>query len=301
MAYLNTLRTKKWMAKLFSLLAGVVYLAQSVYGAHFLDVTMDEGTYLMKGFLFVTGIYKPFQPYGPWTNKMPLAFTIPGLAQAVFSPGLRTGRYFAVFLSMLMLLGMWLLTRRLRGQWWAAGIVWVMALNTGNITIYSRALSQGIVACMLVWVLVLILGEDRRIWQTTLGALLAMLIVFVRQNMVPVPVFVILFIFWAHGRKHGYYALTAAGAVFIGFHLLYWPRILTLWAKYLPGPLNNWVKIILTNGGGKTTQYASYEHTIYGFIPKLFVFFEALRMNFHRHYRIANDVDFLAAQKRMEK
>ena len=280
MAYLNKLQTKIWMAKLLSLLAGAVYFIQSIYDAHFLDVTMDEGTYLMKGHLFVTGVYKPFQLYGPWTNKMPLSYTIPGLAQTVFSPGLRTGRYFAVFLSMLIIFGMWMLTRRLRGHWWAAGIVWVMALNAGNITIYSRALSQGIVACMLVWVLMLILGENRRIWHTTLGALLATLIVFVRQNMAPVPVFVVLFIFWVYGQKHGLYALTITGIVFIGFHLLYWPQILILWLGYLPDPLKNLVRILLTNGGRKTTQYEAYGLTIYGFIPKLFVFFEALRMNF---------------------
>ena len=280
MVPLETFRTKIWAAKLLSLLAGVLYLIQSVYDAHFLDVTMDEGTYLMKGFLFVTGEYKPFQPYGPWTNKMPLAFTIPGLAQAIFTPGLRTGRYFAVLLSMLMLLGMWLLTRRLRGHWWAAGIVWVMALNTGNITIYSRALSQGIVACMLIWVLVLILGNDRRIWQTALGALLATLIVFVRQNMLPIPFFVILFIFWTYGRKHGLYALAITGVIFISFHLFYWPRILTLWFDYLPGALKTLARTLLTKGGGKTTQYAPLEPVAYGFFTQLFVFFEALRMNF---------------------
>lgn len=280
MASLDPLRTKTWAAKLLSLLAGAVYLAQSIYDAHFLDVTMDEGTYLVKGLLFVTGVYKPFQSYGPWTNKMPLAFTIPGLAQAVFSPGLRTGRYFAVFLSMLMLFGLWLLTRRLRGHWWAAGIVWAMALNPGNITIYTRALSQVIVACMLVWTLVLILGEDRRLWHTTLGAMLAVLIVFVRQNMLPVPVFVILFIFWAYGRKKGLYALVTAGIIFVSFHLLYWPRILTLWFNYLPGVLKALARTFLTNGGGKTTQYALPEPVIYGFFSKLFVFFEALRMNF---------------------
>jgi len=155
-----------------------------------------------------------------------------------------------------------------------------MALNAANITIYSRALSQGIVACILIWVLVLILGEKRRLWQTTLGALLATLIVFVRQNMVPIPFFVVLFIFWAYGRKHGFYALAAAGIVFIGFHLLYWPDILELWIGYLPSPIKNQAKILLANLGRESTKYAPYPHTEYEILAKAFVFFEGLRMNF---------------------
>jgi hypothetical protein len=211
---------------------------------------------------------------------MPLAFTIPGLAQAAFGPGLRTGRYFAVFLSMLMLFGLWLLIRRLRGHWWAAGITLVMAFNTSTITIYARALSQGIVACLMVWMLVLLLGEDRRSWQTTLSALLAALVVFVRQNMVLVPFFIVLFIFWAYGKKRGLYALSAAALVFAFFHILYWPDILTLWVGYFPEPIKVQVKALLTRMGRASTTYEPYPHSPYGLLSKFFSFFEAIRMNF---------------------
>jgi hypothetical protein len=54
---------------------------------------------------------------------MPLAFLIPGFAQVLFGPGLRTGRYLAIVLGGLMLLGLYLSTRRLAGKWWAAGVV----------------------------------------------------------------------------------------------------------------------------------------------------------------------------------
>lgn len=279
-SFIKELGSKTWIANSLGLLAGLAYLIQSIYDAHYLDVVMDEGTYLVKGFLYVTGVYRPFQPYGPWTNKMPLAFTIPGLAQAVFGPGLRTGRYFAVFISVLMLFGLWLVTYRLRGGWWAAAIISVMALNAGNITIYSRALSQGISACMLVWVFVLVLGRERCLWQTTLGAILSTLLVLTRQNMLPVPFLVVLFIFWAYGRKSGISALIAVAVIFIGFHALYWPHILKIWLQYLPGFAENMVKDILANAGWKTTQSTSSWSTTYGFLTKAFVFYEGVRMNF---------------------
>lgn len=274
------LRSRTWIAKVASLLAGLIYLAQSIFDAHFLDVTMDEGTYLVKGLLYTTGVYRPFQFFGPWTNKTPLAFTIPGFVQSLFEPGLRTGRYFAIFLSLLLLLGLWLITYRLRGHWWAAAVVVIMALNPGNITIYSRALSQGLVACMLVWVLVLILSPRRRLWQTTLGATLATLIVLTRQNMLPVPLVVVLFIFWAYGRRFGYFALAAAGLVFVGYHALYWPNILTIWQPYLPGFAETIVNQILSRAGWESTPSTSDWSLSYGLLAKAFVFFEGLRMNF---------------------
>lgn len=280
MKFLESLRSKIWIAKVLSLLAGLVYFIQSIFFAHHLDVTMDEGTYLVKGFLYVTGVYRPFQPYGPWTNKMPLAFTIPGLAQAIFEPGLRTGRYFAVFLSMLMLFGLWLVANRLRGQWWAAALMWVMALNSGNITYYSRALSQGIVACMLVWVLVLVLGKNRRLWQTTLGAVLATLIVIVRQNMIPMPFLVIVFIFWAYGRRAGFYALAAAAVVFIGYHLQYWPAILEIWTSFLPSFARKMIYQILSNSGWTGTGGSSVWNPSFDFLSKTFAFMEGVRLNF---------------------
>jgi hypothetical protein len=69
----------------------LLFLGQSLVYIHQLPSTLDEGNYLYKGWLFVTGVIQPFQPYGVWTNKMPLAFLIPGAAQALFGPGLLTG------------------------------------------------------------------------------------------------------------------------------------------------------------------------------------------------------------------
>lgn len=102
----------------------IVYFLQSLRYAFTLLSVEDEGGYLLKGYWYVTGQYIPFQDYGPFTNHMPLAFLIPGYIQQWFGTGLRSGRFFAVFLGLLFLVGLWLLVRRLAGHWWAAAAVW---------------------------------------------------------------------------------------------------------------------------------------------------------------------------------
>ena len=124
-----SLRERPWLAEILAGLAGVTYIVQAFIYAHTQFSVLDEGAYLVKGYLFATGQYTPFQDYGPWTNHMPLSFLIPGWVQAIFEPGLRTGRYFSIFLGIVLLLGLWWVTRRLGGRWWAAGAVWAIALN----------------------------------------------------------------------------------------------------------------------------------------------------------------------------
>ncbi len=51
---------------------------------------------------------------------MPFAFLIPGTAQAVFGPGLLTGRLFAILMGLITLLALWWFVRRESGNWWAA-------------------------------------------------------------------------------------------------------------------------------------------------------------------------------------
>jgi hypothetical protein len=106
-----------------ALLGGIFYLYQSWNFAHQQSSFLDEGKYLIPGYFYATGRSWPFQDFGFWTNQMPLAYLIPGIIQVVFGPGLRTGRYFAVVLGLLMLLGMWITARRLGGRWWAAATV----------------------------------------------------------------------------------------------------------------------------------------------------------------------------------
>ena len=87
---------------------------------------------------------------------MPLAYYIPGLAQALFGTGLKTGRYFAIFLTGLNLAGIWILLNRLKGKWWALVGVLVLAVNPAVIRVYVQSISEGVVACLLTWSLVLL-------------------------------------------------------------------------------------------------------------------------------------------------
>jgi hypothetical protein len=188
--------------------------------------------------MFARGDYYPFQEYTFWTNKAPLSFLIPGYVQLWFGPGLPQARYFAVFLGFLMLIAIWITAQRLGGKVWAALAIWVFAVSFAQTSVYSEAVSQGLVACMLAWMFALTLGDRRRpLWQLVLGSALAMLIVMTRQNMAVVPALLAGYIFWQYGPKAGWWSLATSAALFIAFHLAYWPGILQIWAPWLPQSL----------------------------------------------------------------
>lgn len=86
---------------------------------------------------------------------------------------------------MLNLLGLFIVSRRLGTNWLAAGAVWVMAINPAISKMYSMAVSEGLVACILIWIMVLTLGGKRPIWQIVIGSMLAGLLVMIRINMAP--------------------------------------------------------------------------------------------------------------------
>lgn len=226
-----------WVAKITALLGGLAYFIQAINHARTQISILDEGAYLYKGYLYATGQYFPFQDYGPWGNHMPLSFLFPGYVQTIFGPGLRTGRYFSILLALLMLLGLWIVANRLGGRWWAAGAIWAVALNPMFSRIYSNAYSQVLVACILIWIMVLVLNEKTIVWQLILGSALAGILLLTRLNMVLVLPLLIGYIFWQHGSRVGLLA-TATGilTVIIG-HALFWPGIMRLWASWLPDSL----------------------------------------------------------------
>lgn len=220
-----------WTAEIIALLGGVWSALQLWSFAHLQESVLDEGAYVYKGYLFASGQYQPYQPYGPWSNHMPLAFLIPGYIQEWFEPGLRTARLFAIFLAILMLLGLWLISQRLGNRWWAAGAIWIMALNPATLKAYSTAVSQGLTACMLVWMLVLVLGENRPTWQLILGSILAGLIVMTRENMLPILPILVLYLLWEYGWRVGLLSAFTSGLTLIFFFALYWPGILQVWNR----------------------------------------------------------------------
>jgi len=222
---------------LLTWIAGLTYSFLLFSAAHSQFSVLDEGLYLYKGFLFTSGRYIPFQNYGPLSNQMPFAFLIPGVIQVVFGPGLRVGRYFAVLLALLMFLAFWLVCRRLGNRWLTAGLVWAITLNLATTRIYSLAISEGMIAFLLMLIMALCLGENRPLWQLILAGLLSGLVVMIRINMLPVPFLVVCYIFWQHGMRKGVWAAAAGILLVVVGHALYWPNILRLWAYWLPEPL----------------------------------------------------------------
>lgn len=265
------------LAEISALAGGAVYFILAFINAHTRTSFLDEGLYLYKGFLFASGKFQPFADFGPWTNHMPLSYLIPGMAQVLFGPGLRTGRYFAIFLALLMLLGLWIVTRRLSNRWLAAGVVWALALNIASIKLYTIAISQIVVAVIFVWTLTLTLGEKRPSWQIALGAVLASALIFVRINMAPVMPLLILYIFWQHGRKQGLIALVAVAIAFLIGNALFWPGILKIWASWLPQSVTPWLDSFrLTNPGERWVTSAAMPDQL----ERLLYFFLTFRLHF---------------------
>jgi hypothetical protein len=229
------------LADLLAGLAGIVYLFQLIHFADIQYSVLDEGLYLYKGWLFATGAYVPFQDYGLWTNQMPMSYLIPGGAQMIFGTGLRTGRVFAIILALMMLLALWMISRRLGGRWSALIVAWAVALNPMTARLYSTATSQGLIACLLMWSLFFGLGSDRKRWQIFLSGLIAGLIVVVRINMIPLLPLLFIYIWREHGRKEALISALGMAIFFGGVHLYYFPGILKIWSRWIPLPfLSAW-------------------------------------------------------------
>ena len=233
----NQITKNPWVPRVISALAAAVYTTRIWIYAHSQDSILDDGLYMLKGYLFTTGKYRPFQPFGPWTNKMPFSFLIPGYFQKLFGPGLRVGRYYAIGISLLFLIGAWLAARHLGGSWGAAAAVIIIALNPAPLKLYAMVFSEGLIAAMLVWMLAMVLGDDRPTWQLLPGAFIAGFIPVTRINMAPVLPFTLAYIFWEHGTRKGWYSTGISLVPLVGTHVLYWPEILKLSVKWIPESL----------------------------------------------------------------
>jgi len=220
--------------EIVALLGLILYAVQAVTFSRIRMPNLDEGSYLLKGLLFARGVYVPFQPYGFWVNKMYLSFLIWGWVQQLFGAGLLAPRLFALFLSVSSVIGTWIVARRLSNRWLAALTVWALALNPALISTYSLANSQVLIIAMLVWMLVLVLGPNRPLWQLVLGAALSSIMVLTRENMVFVLPLLLAYIFWEYGKRQSLFAFAAMGLVLVIGHLIYWPNIMQLWLRWLP-------------------------------------------------------------------
>ena len=228
------LNSYRWLPAFLTIAGFLAYILQAIEIARTRASFLDEGMYLYKGWLFLSGLQTPYAEYGVQTNHSILSYLIPGVSQVWFGPGLDTGRYFMIFLSLFTLLGLWVFARRWGSAWWAAGIVWAMALNPAEIKLYTLALSEGPVAALLVWILVLTIGEKRALREILLGSALTSVLVLTRETMAFVPPILFVYIFWQHGWRTGLYAILCSGLFFVGVNLLQYPENLKFWAMRVP-------------------------------------------------------------------
>jgi len=271
---LRVLFSNPRLADRLAFLGGCAYFAQSIIYAFTQRAVLDEGAYLYQGYLFAKGIYHPFQDYGPYMYNGPISYLILGYIQTWFGPGLRTGRYFALFLGLLMLLGAWIAARRLGGKWGAAAVVWAIALNPATSKIYSLAETQVLIACMLAWVLALVLGKDRPLWQVVTSSILAGVILLTRVNLAPVLPILLVYIFWQHGKKAGLWALLFGLLTVVIGHVIYWPNILVIWAPWLPAKLTPFLDPFRRPLWGFFTQSPA------SFSARLLAFAQGFRFNY---------------------
>ncbi len=233
----NKLGDSAWFAPLIAYLGWGVYFIQAWTYAHIQTSFLDEGGYLYVGDLFARGVLRPFQDYGTIRQYAPLVYLIPGQIEAWFGASLKTGRFFSVFCGLMLVIAVWICANRLGGKWLGAAVVWGMALTPISIQIYSLAISEALVGCLLAWSLMLVLGKGRRLWQIVTGAFLAGIMVMTRQNLVTIIPLMAAYIFWQHGKKAGLWALTGFFLPILVIHIIYWPNILQIWATWLPTSL----------------------------------------------------------------
>ena len=187
---------------------------------------------------YLKGIYSPYQEFGPITNKPPFSFYSLGISQ-LFEPGLRSGRYFAVILGIIALVGLWLTIKRLFNIRWATGVAILVSLSTALIMYSSKAMTQVVTSLLLAWLSYFILGKDRKLWQLCLGGILAVLLPLTRQNLLPLYFLILVYIAWEHGRK-GWISIGVSLSIFFLFLIFYWPGLFSTYiTTYLPGATGN--------------------------------------------------------------
>ena len=257
-----------------ALVGFVVYLGRAVYFAFTQRSILDEGLYLYKGYLFAEGIYSPFQDYGFWTQKAPLSYLVYGWVQQLFGPGLRTGRFFSIFLGAAAILGLALVARRIGGRWWGTASIWVVALNPVSIRYFSVAMSQSLVACLLMWMLFFTFGKERSRWQIVVGGLFAGIMVMARQNMAPVLLILVLYLVWQRGWRTGLLAAVASLFPLLVVHAVYWPEILKMWTPWLPESLTPFLN------AWRPSLPSSVQASSLGISAKIQSFLEGFRFHF---------------------
>jgi hypothetical protein len=237
---------------------------------------MDEGTYLLKGRLFLEGQYRPFEENGLLTNKPLFSFWILGLSQ-MLSIGLRSGRYFAILLSIGVFIGLWFTSKKYLGLKSALFNSLLITINQAIIIYYSRAMTEVVTALLIIWSLYYILGAEHKKTELCFGLILAAIVLLTRQNLLPFFVFSLLYVIWENGFKKSLVPILLSISFFIAINIMYWPDIYTyIWEPLLPTNIASFLNNIfnVNVSGNLGMPYLDRE---YGLIQEMQVLFQTLR------------------------
>jgi 4-amino-4-deoxy-L-arabinose transferase-like glycosyltransferase len=258
-----------------------IYILLAIHYAHIIEPVMDEGTYLLKGKWYWDGTYQPFEVNGPITNKPPLAFYSLGISQVLFGTGLLSGRYFAIFLSVILLIGQWLTVKRLAGTWWATVSIGFYIIAPAWIIYFSRAMTQVVTSLLIVWSLYFMLGKDRTPSQLVLGGVLSAATVMVRQNMLPLFVLTLIYMVWENGFRKSLFPIIASLVAFIGLNLPYWPQIYpVIWQPFFPDFFNTSMSAIFHFDLPTGDLGSAFLARNYSLVYEIQVFFDGVRYFF---------------------
>jgi 4-amino-4-deoxy-L-arabinose transferase-like glycosyltransferase len=158
-----------------------------------------------------------------------------------------------------------------------AGGCAVLRTQPALIKTYVQAVSQVIVACLVAWSLYFLIDEKRSLTQIGLGAFFCALCTLTRQNMIFLMVFVVLYAFFFFGKKAGWVALLCTGLPFLIMHLIFFPRIMTLWGSWLPKSIQQLFSYYQTLNSGNVEQVWQPD---VGMLARLTSFFTAVRYYF---------------------
>ncbi len=255
-------RNKSFVWGALSLFGGAFYLARIYQYIHILPSMLDEGTYLYKGLLFIEGVYKPFQAYGPWTNKSPWLFYLFGLVQKLFGPGLATGRYFALALAMLLAVSLWASLRKVTSPFWASVAVWILALSPLTGVVYAYAASQIVVAAFLAVALACLLGQKRSLMALYCSTFWFAILSLMRVHMILLGLFALIYIYRYYGKKiFGRMAVLWGTLILLGYGL-FWPEMGRLWQGLLPSTLARLLPDKIPSLGDATSVWAAATQNI---------------------------------------
>lgn len=265
------LNTTVWANASFALLI-VTYILVGLRAANSIWFTMDEGSYLFKGFWFLTGQASPFVINGPIANKPPLAFLIPGLSQLV-QPGIASGRMMNVLLLAATLLGMWLIIRRRHNAWWGNLAILLVLINPAWVEYYTRVMTQTPAIFLMIWSIYFVTSDRADLPRLTLSATISVLLILTRHNLAPYAVLLFLFMAWQYSLKRAILAFVPGVALFILINAYYWPGIFTLlWYRSLPSAFGDvllqWFNLAAPVLGGNKLQ--AVDHSPIQIVQELF-------------------------------